>query len=571
MFRSAFIIIDIKIISPRFKRGTSNQGYNRALLPLVTHPPCHVLICHLPQIVTISFVTLSFVTLSLPQLYPSLVTLFLRHPFVTPPCVWLLTSFQEMHEKDSIPRQAVIIADSFNSRFKPITIEKPRCLLPLVNTPLINYTLQLLVNNGFYDIIIFCCAHADKIRKYVNENDWIRVDGRATIQIIALQQCFSLGDALREIDSQSLIRGPFVLVTGDIVSNMDLRAAMNKHQQYKEQDKSAMMTCVLKKVMPGHSTRGIEDDVVIALNADSNRLLGFQNANRKKLFYELDMFAENEIVDFRYDLMNTHICLCEAHVPSRFADHFDIQDMEAFIKGTIGGEELSGETVYTYTMENHYAARVSNLRTYAAVSQDVINRWVYPMVPDNCTDLNGTVAEDQYIFRRRGIYYPNSVTPSKAVIKQNTVIGPGTVIGRDTIITDTVIGKTCDIGDNVLINNSFIWDEVTIKDNCIIENAVLCSGAIVKSGTTVQKGCILSFDTAVGPSVILPPNIRVTTKLDHDRKDSQCSNDSVDSECTRCSDTDVSATGNGDDILGDEKWGFIYKDSSDEDDEEVTF
>ncbi|RQM08335.1 hypothetical protein DH86_00003832, partial [Scytalidium sp. 3C] len=36
--------------------------------------------------------------------------------------------------------QAVILADSFETRFNPFTLEKPRCLLPLANTPLIEYT-----------------------------------------------------------------------------------------------------------------------------------------------------------------------------------------------------------------------------------------------------------------------------------------------------------------------------------------------------------------------------------------------------------------------------------------------
>ena len=34
--------------------------------------------------------------------------------------------------------------------------------------------------------------------------------------------------------------------------------------------------------------------------------------------------------------MNTYVIICEAHVPTRFGDHFDIQDMESFIKGITG-------------------------------------------------------------------------------------------------------------------------------------------------------------------------------------------------------------------------------------------
>lgn len=41
-----------------------------------------------------------------------------------------------------------------------------------------------------------------------------------------------------------------------------------------------------------------------------------------------------------------------------------------------------GNKIFTYEIGREYAARVENLRAYDVVSQDVIHRWTYPMVPD---------------------------------------------------------------------------------------------------------------------------------------------------------------------------------------------
>lgn len=41
-----------------------------------------------------------------------------------------------------------------------------------------------------------------------------------------------------------------------------------------------------------------------------------------------------------------------------------------------------GNRIFTYEISNEYAARVDNLRAYDVVSQDIIHRWTYPMVPD---------------------------------------------------------------------------------------------------------------------------------------------------------------------------------------------
>ena len=64
--------------------------------------------------------------------------------------------------------QAVIIADSFNSKFKPLTLETPRCLIPLCNTPILDYTLSMLAGSGVQEIFIVTCSQCERIA------DWLR-------------------------------------------------------------------------------------------------------------------------------------------------------------------------------------------------------------------------------------------------------------------------------------------------------------------------------------------------------------------------------------------------------------
>jgi len=65
------------------------------------------------------------------------------------------------------PLQAIVLADSFETRFSPFTLEKPRCLLPLVNTPLIEYTFEFLANSGVEEVYIYCGAHTDQVEQYI--------------------------------------------------------------------------------------------------------------------------------------------------------------------------------------------------------------------------------------------------------------------------------------------------------------------------------------------------------------------------------------------------------------------
>jgi translation initiation factor eIF-2B subunit epsilon len=76
--------------------------------------------------------------------------------------------------------QAIILADSFNNRFKPLTLDKPRvsdvlpgsapssdhsqCLLPVCNASLLDWTFESLSLAGVQEVFVVCRAHADLVQ-----------------------------------------------------------------------------------------------------------------------------------------------------------------------------------------------------------------------------------------------------------------------------------------------------------------------------------------------------------------------------------------------------------------------
>lgn len=64
------------------------------------------------------------------------------------------------------------------------------------------------------------------------------------MQVIVSTMCKSAGEALREIDVKDIVTSDFVLVSGDVVSNMDLGAAVRAHKARREKAKSSLMTIV---------------------------------------------------------------------------------------------------------------------------------------------------------------------------------------------------------------------------------------------------------------------------------------------------------------------------------------
>ncbi len=403
--------------------------------------------------------------------------------------------------------QAVIIADSFNYRFLPVTIEKPRALLPLVNRPLIDYTVEFLAVAGVQEIFVFCCAHAEMIKTHLQSSRWMKPLSPVKLHIIISKDCPSVGDALRDIDSQSLIRSDFVLVSGDLVANMELKEVIEQHKEMRKKDKLSVMTCVYKEAKPHHPTRSSEDDILIAVNTEDGRLLHCEKPkSKKKLNIPATIFEENSNVDIRYDVLDCHVSVCAPVVPQLFSDNFDYQTRHHFIRGILVNEEITGDHIYTHFISDQYAARVSNLHTYDAISKDVIHRWVYPLVPDNA-------AGETYSYGRHNIYLSGDVTLAVGTeLIEDVVIGQGSKIGANSRISQSSIGHNCVIGKNVSIEGSYIWDDVVIEDNCTIRQAILCDHVEVRTGVTVQEGCILSYGVVVDINMTLTAGSRLTTK-----------------------------------------------------------
>ena len=65
----------------------------------------------------------------------------------------------------------------------------------------------------------------------------------------------SVGDVMRDLDLKQLISTDFLLVSGDIVSNLPLERVLQEHRDRRTKDKNSIMTMLLREASPGHRTR----------------------------------------------------------------------------------------------------------------------------------------------------------------------------------------------------------------------------------------------------------------------------------------------------------------------------
>jgi translation initiation factor eIF-2B subunit epsilon len=75
------------------------------------------------------------------------------------------------------------------------------------------------------------------------------------VPIMTTKETFSVGDALRDIYTHGVITTDFVLVAGDLVSNIRIDEVVRVHKERRKKNKDAIMTIVVKQSGASHRTR----------------------------------------------------------------------------------------------------------------------------------------------------------------------------------------------------------------------------------------------------------------------------------------------------------------------------
>lgn len=399
--------------------------------------------------------------------------------------------------------QAVLLAVSFTKYFRPLSYVKPKVLLPLVNVPMLMYTIEFLAQNGVEEIFIFCVRHVEMIQEFI---DNLSLPSNISIRCIFSRSCLSQGDALRELDSMGIIRSdPFILIQGDIISNINLKKAILFHKSKRREDPNCIMTIIFKQIQKNSTIRSLMTDLIIGYDRHTQQLRLFDNQIMKKnVNIPLEIFDNHSSLRIRSDLLDCQIDICSPELLLQFSDNFDYQDIrQHFIKNEVVNWEL-GEHIYSYVIQNEYAAQISDLRTYHYVCNDIINRRVYPFVPDGRMMGTDYVQGKYYVYKESGVKIARS-----ARIGHGVVFGKGTIVEDDAEIHNATIGRNCVIGRGARVMESHIFNDVLLEPGSSVISSIIGENSVVKSGSSVSRGCVLSSGVVVGANISLAPFTRV--------------------------------------------------------------
>ena len=120
--------------------------------------------------------------------------------------------------------KAVVMAGGEGSRLRPLTLHRPKPMVPLVDRPVMGHIIELLKRHNITDIIVTVQYMASVIQDHFG-------DGSAFgVNITYSLEDRPLGTAGSVKQAEALLTEPFMVLSGDAVTDIDLSAVIARHQ-----------------------------------------------------------------------------------------------------------------------------------------------------------------------------------------------------------------------------------------------------------------------------------------------------------------------------------------------------
>jgi len=200
--------------------------------------------------------------------------------------------------------KAIVMAGGRGSRLRPFTLSRPKPMLPLGNQPVLAHILDLLKRHDLCDVVIATCYLPEQIQDYFGDGSQRGMSLQYSVEETPLGTAGSVKQAQPLLDDE-----PFLVISGDIVTDIDLGQIIQFHQK-----KRALATLALTSVAnPGAYGVVITDPVGRVrqytekpnIEKPSHRLAIAHLVNTGIYVLEPDLLDRMEpatVYDFSYDI-----------------------------------------------------------------------------------------------------------------------------------------------------------------------------------------------------------------------------------------------------------------------------
>lgn len=359
--------------------------------------------------------------------------------------------------------KAVVMAGGEGTRLRPLSTRLPKPMLPVVNRPMLQRSIEHLKQHGFDEIFVTLAFLPQAVRSYLGDGSEFGVS------ISYLTEQFPLGTAGSVGQAAGLLDSTFLVTSGDTLCDFDLTSLLRRHRQ-----SGASASLALTK----------RDD------PKEFGLVVTDSAGRVTRFVEKPTWSE-----VFTDTVNSGVYVLEPEIlkyvepgkPSDFAND-------------VFPQALASQTpIYGFLMEGYWED-IGNLDAYLAAHFDLLDGRMRIQPPGFEVSSGIFLGQDTLIA-------PSARVIAPCVIGDSCRIGDGAVVGPYAVLGDnSTVGARSLVERSVLHRNVHLRQGVSVRGATLGRNCVVDSGARLELGAVVAEDCSIGADVSIGPEVKIYPS-----------------------------------------------------------------
>ena len=358
--------------------------------------------------------------------------------------------------------KAVIMAGGFGTRLRPLTANIPKPMVPVGGRPVMEHIIRLLKKHGIKDIVAILYFQSEQIKSYFkNGSKW-----GVNIEYVTAEADFGTAGSVK--NARDLLDSPFMIISGDVLTDFDLSDAIAFHEK-----KKALATIVLTRV---------ENPLAygIVITGKTHKITRF-----------LEKPGWGQVFS---DTINTGIYILEPAALDLFQSktEFDFSK-NLFPLMLEKKKKLYGYVAYGYWRD------IGNIEEYYSAHQDLLEGKVRVNIPGKKTER-----EEAGLYLGENVYIAHG-----AEFKGTVVIGDNVKIGPRAKIFNSVIGSGSIIGREADLSRVISWDKVSIGPKATITESILCANSYVGENAVIEEECILSDKSKVGEGAWIKSKVKI--------------------------------------------------------------
>ena len=357
--------------------------------------------------------------------------------------------------------KAVVMAGGEGTRLRPLTSNRPKPLVPILNKPIAQHIIEHLKRAGINDIVVTLYYLGEEIQRYFGDGSDMDVNLIYSVEESPLGTAGSVKQA-----EEHLSDGTFVIVSGDALTDLDIDKALAFHRA-----KGAEATLVLKPV-----SNPVEFGVV--MTESDGRIIRFLEKPDKA-----QVFSDNA---------NTGMYILEPSV-------FELMESG---KSYDWSQDIfprmleEGRPIFGYAMEEYWCD-VGSLEQYRQAQYEMLDGQTALPIPG--------ASHPNRIFVGGGTeIHPTAKIIGPAAIGSDCRIGPGAIIGPDAVLGDGAI-----IEANARIEKAILWRSAYVGAGAQLTACTICNHVHLGENVKVEESAVIGDKCSVEAGATIRTRVKL--------------------------------------------------------------